>query len=183
MGHAEADSTSRPGRLGYHLRPMDADGRQLLIDRYAAGPARLRDALSRVPQPALRWRPAADRWSAHEVVCHCADSETISSTRIRFLVGEDEPTIAGYDQDRWARRFDYHAQSLDLALRQIDQVRAWTTAWIRALPDSAWSREGTHTESGRYSAGTWLKIYAEHLEIHARQIERILAAWQARPVA
>jgi hypothetical protein len=160
---------------------MDAGERKLWIERYAAGPARLRDALARVPPDALQWRPAPEKWSAHEVVGHCADSETISSTRIRFLVGEDRPTIAGYDQDRWAKRFDYHVMPLDLALRQIDQVRAWTTAWIRGLPDAAWSREGTHTESGRYSAEIWLKIYAEHLEIHARQIDRIVEAWVARP--
>ena len=43
----------------------------------------------------------------------------------------------------------------------------------------AWAREGTHTESGRYTAEHWLKTYAEHLEIHARQIERNLEAWRA----
>ena len=39
---------------------------------------------------------------------------------------------------------------------------------------------GEHTESGVYSDADWFRIYAEHLEIHARQIERNLAAWQAR---
>ena len=71
-----------------------------------------------MPAEALQWRPAPGKWSVHEGVCHCADSETISSTRIRLLVGEERPTILGYDQDRFAQRFDYHAQPLDLALRQ-----------------------------------------------------------------
>ena len=160
---------------------MNADERRELIDRYARGPALLSGAMAKVPRAALQWKPAPDKWSVHEIVCHCADSETISSTRIRFLVGTDRPTLSGYDQDDWARRFDYHALPLDLAMRQVEQVRAWTADMIRRLPESAWSREGTHTESGRYSAAKWLKIYAEHLEAHARQIERNLAAWASTP--
>jgi hypothetical protein len=159
---------------------MTADEREQLILRYERGPQLLRDALAGVPAEALPWRPAPGKWSAHEVVCHCADSETISSTRIRFLLGEDDPTIVAYDQDRWAQRFDYHALPLEASLRQVEAVRAWTALLIRRLPESAWSRAGTHTESGRYTAEQWLQIYAEHLEVHARQIARNVEAWQAR---
>lgn len=159
---------------------MSPHERRLLIERYAAGPQLLRAELERVPAAALQWRPARGKWSVHEIVCHCADSETISSTRIRFLVGEEHPTILGYDQDRWAERFDYHALPLDGALRQIEQVRAWTTDLIHRFPDAHWARTGTHTESGHYTAETWLQTYAEHLEQHTRQIERNLAAWNAR---
>jgi hypothetical protein len=158
---------------------MSPEQRQLLIERYAAGPSLLRAALSGVPPEAMKWRPGPGKWSAHEVVAHCADSETVSSTRIRLLVGEDDPTLVGYDQDRWARTFDYHAIPLDLCLMQVESVRAWTTHLIRRLPEEAWARAGTHTESGRYTAETWLGLYAEHLEIHARQIDRNVAAFRA----
>lgn len=156
---------------------MTPKERLSLIERYSAGPRLLRAAVERVPADALRWRPATGKWSAHEVVCHCADSETVSSTRIRFLTGEERPTILGYDPDRWAQRFDYQSLPLELALRQIDQVRAWTADLIRRFPPEYWAREGTHSESGPYGAEKWLTTYAEHLEIHARQIERNLAAW------
>lgn len=162
---------------------MTPQERLALIERYARGPETLEAALRRLPAEALTWRPAPGKWSAHEVVCHCADSETIASTRIRFLVGEEPATILGYDENRWARRFDYHALPLDLALRQIAQVRAWTTDLIRRFEERDWACRGTHTESGAYGAETWLAIYAEHLEIHARQIERNRKAWDERGVA
>ena len=38
---------------------------------------------------------------------------------------------------------------------------------------------GRHSASGRYTAEDWLRIYAEHLENHARQIEANVAAWRA----
>lgn len=58
-------------------------------------------------------------------------------------------------------------------------MRADAAALLRRLPDDAWAKVGHHTESGRYTAEDWLKIYADHLEVHARQIETNLAAWRA----
>ena len=159
---------------------MTPKERDALFVRYERGPKLLRAAWAAIPAEARQWRPGPGKWSAHEVIVHCADSETNSATRIRYLVGETSPVIAGYDQDRWAAEFDYHRQPVDLSLMQIDSVRAWTLAYIRSLPDSAWSRSGRHTEYAEpYTAETWLKVYGEHLEIHTRQLERNLAAWQA----
>jgi hypothetical protein len=159
---------------------MDRMQREKLIQQYAEGPARLRAALARVPEAARTWRPAPGEWSAHEVVCHCADSETNAYARIRFLVAEKEPLLVGYDQEVWARTFDYHALPLEPALAVVESVRATTAALIRTLPEDAWQRRGRHTESGPYAAEDWLRIYADHLENHARQIESNLAAWQAQ---
>jgi hypothetical protein len=47
------------------------------------------------------------------------------------------------------------------------------------MPEDAWQRVGRHSESGRYGAEDWLTIYAEHLEVHAAQIEANVAAWRA----
>jgi hypothetical protein len=153
--------------------------RAALIDRYAAGPRLLRDAWARVPASARQWRPAPGEWSAHEVVCHCADSETHAASRIRIVASEPDPVILGYDESAWARDFDYHAHPVDLAMATVEAVRANTTALLRRLPDAAWARVGRHSESGRYSAEDWLRIYAEHLEGHARQIDANLAAWSS----
>ncbi len=157
--------------------------RERLIAQYTAGPARLRGALAAVPPEALKWRPAPREWSAHEIVCHCADSETNAYARIRYVVSEPDPVVLGYDQDRWAVTFDYHAAPLEPALAVVDAIRASTAALIRRLPDEAWTREGRHTESGRYTAEDWLRIYADHLEGHARQIEANVAAWRAARVS
>jgi len=159
---------------------LTAAERASRIERYEAGTTLLKAALAKVPKQALKWRPGPGKWSAHEVVCHCADSETNAYARIRFLLAEDGPLIQGYDQDRWAARLDYHSLPLEPALATVEAVRAHTTQLLRRVPEAAWSREGKHSESGRYTAEGWLEIYAEHLEKHSRQIERNLEAWQAR---
>jgi hypothetical protein len=77
------------------------------------------------------------------------------------------------------RRFDYHCHPLAPALAVVEAVRANTAILLRRMPEDAWQRVGRHTESGTYSAEDWLKIYAEHLEIHSRQIDDNMAAWRA----
>lgn len=148
------------------------------IRRYNEGPVRLRQAMLTVPDEAVRWRPAPGKWSVHEIVCHCADSETIASIRLRWLLAEPDPVILAYDQDVWATRFDYHAHPLETAIQTVDVVRANTAALLRRLTPADFDRAGRHSASGPYSVDDWLRIYAEHLEKHASQIERNLAAWQ-----
>ena len=110
---------------------LDATEREQLIRKYAEGPARLRQALAMVPEAARKWRPAQNEWSAHEIVCHCADSETNAAARIRYVVAERDPVIQGYDENAWAVRFDYHNHPLEAALAVVEAVRASTAALIR----------------------------------------------------
>ena len=161
--------------------PLSRTERQALIDRYASGPALFKATIAKVPQEAFQWRPAPGKWSAHEVIVHCADSETNAHARIRYLVAEQRPpVIQGYDQARWAQVLDYHSLPWEPALATVEAVRANTTALLRRMTDEQWARVGSHTESGTYGALDWLKTYAEHLEIHARQLERNIAAWGSR---
>ena len=161
--------------------PMSRDDRETLVEQYARGPERIRAAFSTAPKEALQWRPGPGKWSVHEVVVHCADSETNAALRIRYLLAEEGPLIVGYDQDAWARLFDYHAQSLEEALAAAASARDRTVPLLRRMTDADWAKTGRHTESGRYSAEDWLRIYAAHLEGHARQIERNVEAWTAKP--
>jgi hypothetical protein len=151
-----------------------------LIAQYAEGPDRLEAALAQVPAEALKWQPGPGAWSVHQVIVHCADSETNSHMRLRYLLGEDNPTIIGYDQDRWSKVLDYHALPLAPALATVRAVRANTVPLLRQLSPSQWTRTGHHTESGTYGVMQWMKIYAEHLHQHERQILRNLEAWRKR---
>jgi DinB superfamily len=163
---------------------MSPAQRAALIQRYADGPALLEAAFARIPPAAHQWRPAPGKWSAHEVIVHCADSETNSHMRIRYLAAEAQPLIVGYDQDAWSTLLDYHAHPLEPAFATIRAVRANTVPLLRRLTEADWQKAGRHTEhGGPYGAETWLEIYAEHLEIHSRQLERNRKAWQERPQA
>jgi hypothetical protein len=154
--------------------------RAALIERYAKGPAVLKAALQKIPAAAMQWRPGPGKWSAHEIIVHCADSESNSHGRIRQLLADATPVIHGYDQDRWAVELDYHTLPLEPALATTEAVRANTLPLLRRLSDAQWRKRGTHSDAGAYSMEDWLQTYAAHLEGHARQLERNLAAWKER---
>lgn len=159
---------------------LTPEERDAFLARFETGPGLLRAAWAELPAAARQWRPAEGKWSAHEVVVHCADSEAYGHTRIRLVLAEADPLIVGYDENQWAKTFNYHAHDVELAFRTIEAVRANTLATLRRLPESAFGREGRHSHSGRYTDADWFQIYAEHLEVHAAQIRRNLAAWQER---
>ena len=159
---------------------MTVQEREALVAQYARGAQRIQEALARVPKEALQWRPEPGKWSVHEVIVHCADSESNAALRIRYLLAEKEPLIVGYDQDAWARVFDYHAQPLEESLAVATAARSRTVPLLRAMRDAQWKKQGRHTESGAYTPEDWLRVYAAHLEGHARQIEGNLEAWKAR---
>ena len=158
---------------------MDSAQREVLIQTYADGAAKLRAAVDEAPEPMGKWRPEVGEFSVHEVAVHCADSETNSHGRIRYLVAEDDATILGYDPDAWARKFAYHDHPLDAALLAVAAVRANTVPILRRMSDEDWASAGTHTESGPYTAEEWLRTYAAHLEQHTLQVQSVIAAWEA----
>ncbi len=151
--------------------------RDALIDRLSAGAGKISAAWRDLPPAARAWRPAPDAWSAHEILCHVADAEANAYARIRFLVAEPDPVIRAFDENRWAQAVPYHALPAESALAMVESLRGHTEALVRRLPEAAWARAGTHTETGRFTAERWLEVNAEHLEAHAAQIEANQNRW------
>jgi hypothetical protein len=108
--------------------------RQALIRQYGEGVPALKTAVATVPAPAMQWRPGPGAWSVHEIVCHCADSETNSASRIRYLTGEKDLTDAwdrahhhktkdAYTATDWLRTYAVHLH--EHARQVADNVAAW----------------------------------------------------------
>jgi hypothetical protein len=166
---SDVPATRPPVRACATLVTMDAAARRTLLDRYAAGPAEVRAALAGASDTELDARPDDGGWTAREVVHHLADSETTSTIRLRRLLAEDDPVIAGYDQDRFAEVLRYD-RPIDQSLAVLDAVRASNVELLELLSDADFARTGTHTEDGAYGVERWLAIYAEHAHDHADQI-------------
>lgn len=148
---------------------MDERTRRELIDKYKQGYAVVAEALGRPTDEELDRRPGPDRWSAREIVHHLADSEMTAAIRLRLLVGEDRPAIAGFDQEKFARRLHYD-RPIAKSLEAFKAARDSTAELLDSLTPDEWTRQGVHSEIGRYSVELWLEIYAEHAHKHAGQI-------------
>ena len=152
---------------------MTPEERQALIDQYKAGYEEVARSLEGFDEQTLSARPLPGKWSAREIVQHLADSEMNSAIRLRKLLTEDDPLIQGYDQAEYAARLRYNERPVAPALDALRGARATSAQLIDAMTDADWSRAGTHSESGRYTAEDWLAIYADHAHNHAAQIRRL----------
>ena len=155
---------------------MTAEERQELISKYKDGYNEVTRALEGFPPNLLTAHPVAGKWSAAEIVHHLADSETTSGLRLRRLIVEDHPLIQGYDQDEYAARLNYNQRDMAPSLEAFRFARETSAQLFDFMGDADWQREGTHSESGSYSAENWLKIYAAHAHNHAAQIQRLKQA-------
>jgi DinB superfamily len=152
------------------------EGRKELISKYAAGYEEVVKALDGFPEDKLTAHPIAGKWSAVEIVQHLADSEMTSAIRLRKLLVEDKPVIAGYDQELFATRLSYNERDIGPALDAFRGARATSVQLLEKMNEADWQREGTHTESGHYTTEDWLRIYAVHAHDHANQIRRLRQA-------
>ena len=148
-----------------------ASQRNTRLERFATGFADVADALDGATEEDLDRRGPAGEWSGREVVHHLADSEAMAYIRLRRLIAEDAPVIAGYDEPEWARRLHYD-RPIETSLEVLQAVRGASQQLLMALTPEEWDRVGRHSESGPYSVDRWLGIYAEHSHEHADQIRR-----------
>jgi hypothetical protein len=141
------------------------------LERYATGAADVDDAIAGITDAELDLRPSSGEWTAREIVHHLADSESMAYIRLRRLIEEDEPLIAGYDEPEWARRLHYE-RPIEPSLAVLRAVRTASHQLLTTLTPHEWARTGRHSESGAYGVERWLAIYAEHSHEHADQIRR-----------
>ncbi|MBI3820245.1 MAG: DinB family protein [Planctomycetes bacterium] len=150
--------------------------RAQFIEKYKTGYKAVVDALAGATPAQLEHRPGPGKWSAKEVVHHLADSEMMSAMRLRLAVAADRPIIMGYDQDRFAQKFNYQSRPIESALQSFKCARESTLEIFPLLNEEDWKRESWHTESGLYTPAKWLSTYAKHAHDHADQIRRAIAS-------
>lgn len=146
-----------------------------LTDALAAGPDALDGVLVGVDGD-LAWRARGgdEGWSVLEVVCHLRDAEERAGQRMRTIRDEDDPHIAGYDQDAWVVERGYAGDDLRAALAAFSRHRAAHVAALRALAPDGWGRAGTHDEWGRITIENHTIHMAAHDVQHLAQIARAL---------
>lgn len=142
--------------------------------------AELPDWLARTLAPvddARRRRPEAPgKWSVHDVIQHLTDSETAFLWRTRLICAEEgEPTIQGYDQDRWASRLRYQDAPFAEVAEELAVMRRRNLRLMRSLTAAELAKAGLHVERGRETLQRLLLLNAGHDLVHRRQAERILA--------
>jgi uncharacterized damage-inducible protein DinB len=146
----------------------------------AKTPRRLQRLASRIGPGLGAARPAPEKWSAKEIICHVADCEIVFGFRYRKILAEPGSTLAAFDQQAWANNLGYRSQSLKPVLSSFASVRGSNLALLKSLPEQAWDRSGQHAEYGELTLRQLVLHLAYHDRNHTGQVEKLLSA-AARP--
>jgi FMN phosphatase YigB (HAD superfamily) len=119
--------------------------------------------------------PAADEWSATEVICHMRDVEReIDQPRIDLLLNQSEPFIPAQMPDEWAKERGYASQDGRSALREFTQARLGTLKTLAGLEPAQWSSKARHAIFGPTNLQELVSFNAEHDRLHIQQIWKAL---------
>lgn len=144
---------------------------QQLIDEYAAGPERLRQAVAGMSEAQLDASPIPGRWSTRQVVSHIADFELVYADRMKRVVAMNEPELLSGDPDVFAARLRYDQRDVKEELQLVEAVRRHTGRILRLLDEDDFQRNGRHSEDGPLSLDTLLRRIARHIPHHVKFIE------------
>lgn len=122
----------------------------------------------------LMRRPAPDKWSIAEIVAHLADAELAISWRIRQILSNNAVPIQAYDQDVWAKTFDYARRDPRQSLANFRTLREANVTLLKSVPRKLWDNYGIHEERGNESVSHVVRMVAGHDLNHLQQIQRIL---------
>jgi uncharacterized damage-inducible protein DinB len=141
-----------------------------LIESYLAGTQELRKAVAGMTREQQLARPVPGKWSTLEVLCHLADFDPIMADRMKRVIAEENPSLIGADENRFAAALSYHERDAEEELSIIDLTRRQLARVLRKLPDSALARMGHHNERGPRTLEQLLTSAINHIPHHVKFI-------------
>jgi hypothetical protein len=89
--------------------------------------------------------------------------------RFKLAMTEDVPTIRPYFEDRWADLAD-SKMPVAVSLSLIDGLHQRWSGLLESMTEADFARELEHPESGRWTLGKMLGLYAWHGRHHTAHI-------------
>jgi uncharacterized damage-inducible protein DinB len=119
-----------------------------------------------------RYRP--EGWTVRQTVHHVADSHINSLCRFKLALTEENPLIRQYYEDLWAELADSRLP-IEASLRIIEGIHLRWATLLDSLTDEDFERKLRHPESGEWTIGKFLALYAWHSRHHTAHITHLRA--------
>jgi hypothetical protein len=149
---------------------LSREQRVKAIERIAATPQMMRDAVAGLSQTQLDTPYRDGGWTVREVIHHVPDSHMNGYSRIKFALTQNEPTVMAYDEDAWAKLGDVRATPIETSLLLLDAIHGRWVALLGSLTPEQFARPLKHSESGPMTVDTIVSNYAWHGPHHIAQI-------------
>jgi DinB superfamily len=159
-----------------HSRSGNGDLHTRLAARLRGQAEDIRRLTSDLDEEALASRPAPERWSLKELVCHLWRVQEVFEMRIESMLTQTKPTIAPYgptdDPEFHEKMRSTCAELVEAFLAEREQL----LALLVSLPPSDWRHQGVHPEFPNYDVQFAVEYLGHHEAHHIYQM------FQRRPV-
>ncbi len=137
-------------------------------------PKKLAGLIRGLSRKQLTRKPAHGKWSISEILAHLADVEIVVAWRLRHILGNNGAPVQAYDENVWAKTFDYAQRDAKESLEFFQVLRTRNLAMLKALHRKCWENYGLHQERGKESIAHLVRFYAGHDLNHLGQVENIV---------
>ena len=159
----------------FAAQPPSAELRRRAVADIGALPGHLATAVLGLNEAQLDtpYRPGG--WTVRQVVHHVADSHLNAFVRLKLALTEDRPTIAAYDEKKFAALADVR---LPVAV-SLELVRSLHARWLAiygTMTDDDWQRTFVHPEYPDPLTLDWqVQMYGWHSRHHVAHITALRA--------
>ena len=158
------------GKFAPPAAPSSPGEREAFIAEIDEAPSRLRAAVAGLSEAQLDTPYRDGGWTVRQVVHHLPDSHLNSYVRFRLALTEDNPTIRGYMEERWAELADARSGPVDLSLALLEMLHRRWTLLLRSLGEEQWRRTFLHPDLGKVTLDRNLALYAWHGRHHVAHV-------------
>lgn len=120
------------------------------------------------------WRPAPDKWSFLEVLCHLNDEEVEDfRARVKHVLETPDAPMPPIDPVGWVTERKYAERDFFERLNAFIDERQKSIDWLESLENPSWTNVFHHSILGPMSAQKFLANWLAHDLLHLRQIGRM----------
>ncbi len=133
---------------------------------------KLDKVLKKYDEKALARKPEG-KWSAKEIIGHLGDCEYVYGVRLRIALAEPGNTLQPFDQNLWVENLKHQEKEMGKLVETLKGLRRANLTVLKDVKETDWEKYGMHTERGKLTVESIVRLMAEHFERHLEQVERV----------
>lgn len=135
---------------------------------------RLREVVDSLSNEELSKTYNDGSWTVRQLVHHIADSQLNMYQRLKLALTDENPTVPGFDQDKWAIQPDTKLP-VESSIKMLEGINERIVCLGASLTEQQLNRIFTHQENGEITVATKVAKLAWHEEHHLAHIKLALS--------
>ena len=144
------------------------------LEKIATYTTRLRETVDSLNDEELGKTYRDGAWNVRQLVHHIADSQLNMYQRLKLAITDDNPTVPGFDEEKWAIQPDTELP-VESSIRMLEGINERIVSLGNTLTEEQLDRIFTHQTNGEVKVSKKLAKLCWHEEHHLAHIKIALS--------